>query len=137
MASGMPALGGVQKVLEQTNSSLDRAAENMLDVTHGIDRVGSGLDEMHDLLKTMSVQFAILPEMKKSLDATGSQFTEAFTAMEPISREIPKFTASIQEMNETSREMKRTTQEMATTLKKTNKHGVIGLAILTATGLAH
>jgi DNA repair ATPase RecN len=137
MAAGLPDLSGMRRVMEQTNSELDRAAANMLSVTNGIDRVGSGLDEMQTLLKTMNTQFEVLPEMKKSLDATGTRLSTAFLAMEPISREIPKFAASLQEMNETSREMNRTTQEMAASLKRTHRQGVLGMAILTATGLAH
>lgn len=137
MTSAMPALSGMQRALEQTNSSLDKTASNIQNVTSGIDNVGSGLYEMQVLLKNMSAQFAILPEMKKSLDATSSQLSTAFIAMEPISREIPKFSASLQEMSETSREMNRTTQEMAASLKRTHRQGVMGMAVLTATGLAH
>ncbi|MEN6357284.1 MAG: hypothetical protein ABFD83_09395 [Armatimonadota bacterium] len=135
MASGLPGFGGLQKALERTNAGLDKTAANIQNVTSGIDHVGSGLDEMQGLLKTMNTQFSILPEMKKSLDATGYQLTAAFTAMEPVSREIPKFTASLQEMNETSREMNRTTQEMAASLKRTHRQGVLGMAVLTAADL--
>jgi DNA repair ATPase RecN len=130
LAAGFPALDRMQELLVHTDSNLENTVVGVQDISRGVNQVGDGLDEMGRLLKTMSAQFAILPEMKQTFDAT--------------SREIPKFAASLQEMsetthqmNETSREMNQTTQEMAATLKKSHRQGVLGLAALTAAGLAH
>ncbi|MHB9037298.1 MAG: hypothetical protein ACYC64_11585 [Armatimonadota bacterium] len=141
LAAGLPALDGMRNVLERTGSNLEKTATGVQDVTSGINRMGKGLDETRDLLKAMSVQFAVLPEMKQSFDATSNQVAAALSTVGPLSREIPKFSASLQEMNETTRqmnvtsqEMNRTTQEMAAGLKKTHRQGVLGLAALTAAG---
>ncbi|MCE5323324.1 hypothetical protein LLG46_08425 [bacterium] len=137
MASGLPELSGMQQIMEQTNASLIRASTCMQDVSTGIDDIGGDFGEMRELLKGMSMQFTILPEMKQSLDTTNDRLTAAFTAMEPLSNDIPAFRASLQEINETSRQMNQTTQEMSAGLKKAHKQGIFGLAVLTATGLAH
>lgn len=137
MAANLPVISTMQDILTSTNSTLDKTAESVGDVTSGINNIGSSLDDMRALMKEMNSQFALLPEMKMSFDTTGSQITAALSTLEPIRNDIPKFTASLQEMNQISREMNQTTKEMAASLKKTNKHGTLGIVLITAAGLAH
>lgn len=137
MAASLPAIGVMQDILVSTNSTLDKTAASVGDVTSGINNIGISLDDMRALMKEMNSQFSLLPEIKQSFDSTNDQITTALSALGPIKEDIPKFTASLQEMNQISHEMNQTTKEMAASLKKTNKRGTLGIALLTAAGFAH
>ena len=125
MAGQFAALDQMRDLLAKTNTSLDTT-------TQGISKVSGGLDGVQSLLKSMSDQFSVLPEMKTSLDRTNANIASAMLALQPLQQEIPKFWATLNEMNQTSRQMNQTTQEMARSIKKLPKQSAIGAGLFTA-----
>jgi len=125
MAGRLSSLEQMGDLLAKTNTSLDST-------TQGISKVSGGLDGVQSLLKSMSDQFSVLPEMKTSLDRTSANIASAMLVLQPIQQEVPKFWATLNEMNQTSRQMNQTTQDMARSVKKLPKQSAIGAGLFTA-----
>lgn len=118
MTSDFPALGEMRDLLVKTNASLDKT-------TAGIEQVSSGFTEMRGILKEMSDQFAVLPEMKAGLDTTSATITGALFSFQPLAAELPRLNQNLAEMNQTTKDLTRS-------VKQAPKQGAIGIGILTA-----